>query len=130
MGESSYYRVAIWPQGQEYQVDRLYIGCLNRCFCSWGVEDSTVQPRHEEPGSTADVDMTEKSYHDQFVQIKIEVVDTVRREGEGITPNPFESDKPALHVVQKMGEPNDENDRGFAEVSTGNEPERVLSQCR
>ena len=126
MGESSYYGVAIWPQGQEYQLDRLYIGCLNRCFCSWGVEDLTVQPRREEPESTADVEMVPKWYHDQFVQIKIEVVDTVRREGEGMAPNPFGLDKPALHVVQRMGEPEDEDEEGFAEVSTDNEPERLF----
>ena len=40
------------PDG--FNDERLYAGCLNRCFCNWGVEDLSIQPKREVP-SNADV---------------------------------------------------------------------------
>ena len=39
---------------------RLLLGCFNRCFCSWDVDELTVQPKRSVP-SNADVKMSHPS---------------------------------------------------------------------
>lgn len=56
-----------------YDDHRLYAGCLNCCFCSWGVDDLTIQPKREVP-SNADL-ITVQSDGYPFYELKLEFAD-------------------------------------------------------
>ena len=112
-----------WLPSQRYYNDRLYAGCLNRCFCSWGVDDLTVQPKREVP-SNADV-ITKKTDESKFVEIKLEVVEM---DGQGHHPGFYNrvndgTDISVLQVIPDLGEPNEEG--GYAETHNIEEQELV-----
>lgn len=103
-----------FPPDRRWFKDRLYAGCLNRCFCSWEVDDLTIQPKREVP-SNADL-ITKKTDESNFIEIKIEIVEM---DGSGRHPGFFNrvndgTDISVLQIIPDLGEPNEEG--GYAET--------------
>lgn len=110
-----------WAPNQPYFNDRLYAGCLNRCFCSWELDDLTIQPKREVP-SNADV-VTRKRDESRFIEIKLEIVDM---SGQGYHPGfnnrvPDDTEISVLQVMEDLGEPNEEG--GYAKTHSIEFPE-------
>ena len=102
-----------WPVGTRWQDERLYAGCLNRCFCSWGVEDLTVQPKRQVP-SNADM-ITAQTDDSGIFELKLEIAqmtdgyraDYYNRVNDG-------TDVKVLQIITDLGEPNETE--GYAET--------------
>ncbi|KAG7005472.1 hypothetical protein G7Y79_00019g046520 [Physcia stellaris] len=51
--------------------DRLYIGCLNRCFCNWEIEDRSIQPKREVPSNADVIIIPTHPLHVQKLKVEI-----------------------------------------------------------
>ena len=109
----------VWPEAASghtpiFDDDRLYAGCLNRCFCSWGLDDLTIQPKREVP-SNADL-ITVPIDTSAFTELKLELADFTRGDRDFYNRIKNGSDISVLQIMHDLGEPNEEG--GYAQTHT------------
>lgn len=94
---------------------RFLLGCFNRCFCNWGVDDLTIQPKRSVP-SDADILMNESS---GCAEIALDVTDDVTTTAASHDGRLGDVQVDSVKLVERV-EPNEEG--GFTSVR-GPEPD-------
>ena len=92
--------------------DRLYIGCLNRCFCNWGIEDRSIQPKREVP-SNADVIIIPT--HPLRVQkLKVEIPEFLEERDD--QPALDGDEVTVVQIITDLGEPEEEGEDSYTDA--------------
>lgn len=94
---------------------RFLLGCFNRCFCNYGVQDLTIQPKRDEP-SNAD---TYLYMSDASGELRLDVDDDIFTEGRNHDGRLGDT-KVDTVMLTEMIEPVSED--GFAIAIDGNDP--------
>lgn len=101
------------PRGQYYENERLYTGCLNRCFCSWEVDDLTMQLKREVPSNADLVTLPVGSY---YTELQLEVAEMLYQTSWPRSRVGDHDDVSVLQVIPDLGEPNEVG--GYASIYT------------
>lgn len=107
-GVSFDFRVSEWLSigSDDFNDDRLYVGCLNRCFCNWEIEDLSIQPKREVP-SNADVIII-PTYPRHVQKLKVEIAEFLE---ERDTQPDMDGDLvTVLQIIPDLHEPNEEGE--------------------
>ena len=96
---------------------RFLLGCFNRCFCNWQVDDLTIQPKRSVP-SNADVRMKESG---GTGEIKLDVTDDVTTTDDSHAGR-LEATMVESVRLNELKEPNQEGGYAIMDVDYPNPP--------